>query len=75
MSYTPEEFREWAFNPVTEYHIKKLAEKREEIKEQMASNYFRDLPSLQHAIGLCRSLEATINSVESLKIIEETKDE
>jgi hypothetical protein len=72
MTFTPEELREWAHNPITKFHITKLIEVREDEKEKLASNYYKDFPQIQRSVGICQSLEATIDSIQSLK--QEVKD-
>lgn len=70
---TREEFKEWAFNPATQHFVGVLADKRNFCLEQLGSNYHKDQDSIQRAIGVCQSLKATIDAIESYKGAEDDK--
>lgn len=70
---TQEEFKEWAFNPATQHFVGVLTDKRNACLEQLGSNYHKDLDSIQRAIGVCQSLKATIEAIESYKGVEDAE--
>jgi len=70
---TREEFKEWASYPATQHFIGVLTDKRNACLEQLGSNYHRDQDSIQRAIGICQSLKATIEAIESYKGAEDDK--
>ena len=70
---TRDDFKEWAFNQVTQHFVGVLTDKRNACLEQLGSNFFRDENSIQRAIGICQSLKATIEAIESYKGVEDEK--
>jgi hypothetical protein len=68
------DFKEWAFNPVTQTFVNKLIDKRNSYLEQLGSNYHKDQDSIQRAIGVCQGLKATIDAIESYKMTEAQDD-
>lgn len=70
---TREELKEWAFNPATQHFVGVLTDKRTACLEQLGSNYHKDEDSIQRAIGICQSLKATIQAIESYKGVEDDK--
>jgi len=71
---TREEFKEWAFHPATQHFVKALTEKRQSYLEQLGNNFFRDEDAIQRAIGICQSLKASIEAIESYKMTEVQDD-
>lgn len=65
---TQDDFKEWAFNPVTQDFVTKLIEQRNKFLEQLGSNFYKEQDSIQKTIGICQSLKATIDSIESYKV-------
>jgi hypothetical protein len=65
---TREEFKEWAFNPATQHFVGVLTDKRNDCLEQLGSGFYKDGDSIQKAIGICQSLKATIDAIESYKM-------
>lgn len=69
-----EDFKEWAFNPVTNYFINDLISKRTEYLEKLGTNFYKDkIDSIQQTIGICLALQATINAIESYKEVKDDK--
>lgn len=71
---TRDDFKEWAFNPTTQDFVGKLTETRNKYLEQLGSNYHKDQDSIQRTIGVCQSLKATIDAIESYKMTEAQDD-
>lgn len=69
------EFKEWAFNPCTEIFVDRLKKIRSESLEHLGSNFHKTPEAIQRTIGTCQSLQATIDSIESYKIVQEVKEE
>jgi hypothetical protein len=63
-----QDFKEWAFNPATQHFVGVLTDKRNACLEQLGSNFYKDEDSIQRAIGICQSLKATIDAIESYKM-------
>jgi hypothetical protein len=70
---TNEDFREWAFNPATLHFTKTLTDKRNDYTDKLGSNYYTTQESIQRTIGICQSLKATIDAIESYKEAQDDK--
>ncbi len=65
------DLKEWAHNPITKFHLEKLREKLDEHKDKVSLGRYTEDRQIWKAIGICQSLKATIDSIESLKKEEE----
>jgi len=70
---TRTDFKEWAFNPATKHFVEALIAKRAYYLEQLGSNYHASQESIQRTIGICQSLQASIDAIESYKEVEDDK--
>ena len=68
-----DDLREWAFNPTTIHFSKELDIARTQTLEQLGGNFYKDTDAIQRAIGICQSLKATIDLIESYKGVQDDR--
>jgi len=71
MDLTKTELKEWVFHPATINFVELLTKRRNDHLEQLGSNYYKDPESIQRTIGICQSLLATIDAIQSYKEVED----
>jgi len=70
---TQSDLKAWAFAPATHHFIKLLTDKRNSCLEELGNNYHKNSEAIHRAIGICQSLKASIDAIESLKGGEDDK--
>lgn len=71
---TIQDFKEWAFNPVTIHFVNELINKRNDYLEKLGNNVYQGkIEIIQKEIGVCQALKATIEAIESYKEAENEK--
>lgn len=70
----PEDFKEWALNPATEFFVKEVIKIRQDFLEKIGRNFFEGQDKIQRTIGKCEALREMLDHIEGLKKVEAQDD-